>query len=65
MRFVGLILLWISFSCSLVYKFQKLGLILFSVGLLLVVSDWSAVAGNSVGESSIRFGRHIFCLEGC
>ena len=59
-RFVCLIWLLISFSCSLVYKYHLLGLILFSAELLLVFSDLGAVAGNSVGVSSTRFERHIF-----
>ena len=62
-RFVGFMLLQIPLSCLLVYECLALGLILSSVGLLLVVSDWDAVAENSVGDSNIRFERHIFFLK--
>ena len=33
---------------------------LFSIGLLLVVSDWGAVVEKSVGNNNISFERHLF-----
>ena len=64
-RFVGFIWLQISLSCLLVYEYQALSFVLFSVGILIVVSDWGAMVDNSVGDSNIRLERHIFCEEGC
>ena len=61
MRFVGLIWLWISLSCLLVYGCMALCLILFSTGFLLVASDWGAVVENTVTDSHIRFERYFFC----
>ena len=60
MRFVSLMWLWISLSCLLVYECCALGFILFSVGLLLVLSDWGAVEESSVGDSNIRFDTHFW-----
>ena len=43
MRYVGLVWLWISLSCSLMYECCALDFILFSVGLMLAASDWGTV----------------------